>query len=274
MFRKLVTSLCIFGLMFGLISTAFALDKQGAIDAYVDELPAEFDDKTGKAESEANAMIEIMESSQAEVVDTMAGLDKRVKDYNINDPKKDDANKQLKVAKDAVDDFHARYSAIARFYRYVILNRKMKSALMRSQVTWCYNPLDEAKMQQAAQVLVGAHDFSSFRAQGCQSLSPNRLMHFINVHREGENVVIELSANAFLHHMVRNIAGVLMEIGMGKRPVDWTQELLSVKDRKQGGVTAPPFGLYLGGVFYPEKFGIDKHPIFDLLPADVQRFEH
>lgn len=105
MFRKLVTSLCIFGLMFGLISTAFALDKQGAIDAYVNELPAEFDDKTGKAESEANAMIEIMESSQAEVVDTMAGLDKRVKDYNINDPKKDDANKQLKVAKDAVDDF-------------------------------------------------------------------------------------------------------------------------------------------------------------------------
>ncbi|NOR68266.1 MAG: tRNA pseudouridine(38-40) synthase TruA [Methylomarinum sp.] len=176
--------------------------------------------------------------------------------------------------KDAVDDFHARYSAIARFYRYVILNRKMKSALMRSQVTWCYNPLDEAKMQQAAQVLIGAHDFSSFRAQGCQSLSPNRLMHFINVHREGENVVIELSANAFLHHMVRYIAGVLMEIGMGKRPVDWTQELLSVKDRKQGGVTAPPFGLYLGGVFYPEKFGIDKHPIFDLLPADVQRFEH
>ena len=176
--------------------------------------------------------------------------------------------------KDAVDDFHARYSAIARFYRYVILNRKMKSALMRSQVTWCYNPLDEAKMQQAAQVLVGAHDFSSFRAQGCQSLSPNRLMHFINVHREGENVVIELSANAFLHHMVRNIAGVLMEIGMGKRPVDWTQELLNIKDRKQGGVTAPPFGLYLGGVFYPEKFGIDKHPIFDLLPADVQRFEH
>ncbi len=176
--------------------------------------------------------------------------------------------------KDAVDDFHARYSAIARFYRYVILDGKMKSALMRSQVTWCYNPLDEAKMQQAAQVLVGAHDFSSFRAQGCQSLSPNRLMHFINVHREGENVVIELSANAFLHHMVRNIAGVLMEIGMGKRPVDWTQELLNIKDRKQGGVTAPPFGLYLGGVFYPEKFGIDKHPIFDLLPADVQRFEH
>lgn len=176
--------------------------------------------------------------------------------------------------KDAVDDFHARYSAIARFYRYVILNRKMKSALMRSQVTWCYTPLDEAKMHQAAQVLIGAHDFSSFRAQGCQSLSPNRMMHFINVYREGENVIIELSANAFLHHMVRNIAGVLMEIGMGKRPVEWTQELLNIKDRKQGGVTAPPFGLYLGGVFYPEKFGVDKHPVFALLPADVQRFEH
>ncbi len=176
--------------------------------------------------------------------------------------------------KDAVDDFHARYSAVARFYRYVILNRKMKSALMRSQVTWCYNPLDEVKMHQAAQSLIGAHDFSSFRAQGCQSLSPNRLMHFINVSREGENVLIELSANAFLHHMVRNIAGVLMDIGTGKRPVNWTQELLDIKDRKQGGVTAPPYGLYLGGVYYPEKYGIDKHPIFDFLPADVQRFEH
>lgn len=177
-------------------------------------------------------------------------------------------------ARNAVDDFHARFSAIARFYRYVILNRKMKSALMRKQVTWCYDPLDEEKMHNAAQSLIGEHDFSSFRAQGCQSSSPNRLMHFLNVYREQEKVIIDLSANAFLHHMVRNIAGVLMEIGMGKRSMSWTDELLEIKDRKQAGVTAPAYGLYLAGVYYPEKYGINKHPVFNLLAPDACRFEH
>jgi tRNA pseudouridine38-40 synthase len=177
-------------------------------------------------------------------------------------------------ARQSVDDFHARYSTIARFYRYVILNRKMKSALIPQQATWCYNFLDEVKMHKAAQALVGEHDFSSFRAQGCQSRSPNRLMHFINVYRQQEQVIIDLSANAFLHHMVRNIAGVLMDIGMDKQPVSWTQNLLDIKDRKQGGVTASPYGLYLGGVYYPEKYGIKKHSVFDLLAPDVRRFEH
>ncbi len=177
-------------------------------------------------------------------------------------------------AKPTVDDFHARFSAIARFYRYEILNRQMKSAFMRSQITWCYTPLDEKKMHTAAQSLVGEHDFSSFRAQSCQSTSPNRLMHFINVYRDNEKVVIELSANAFLHHMVRNIAGVLMDIGIGKQSVDWTQELLEIKDRTQGGVTAPPYGLYLGGVYYPAHFEIPKHSAFNLLAANTHRFEH
>jgi len=177
-------------------------------------------------------------------------------------------------AKYAVDDFHARYSAVARFYRYVILNRKMKSALLRNQVTWCYEPLDAEKMHLAAQSLVGKHDFSSFRAQGCQSVSPNRIMHFIRVFREGEQVIIELSANAFLHHMVRNIAGVLMAVGSDEKPVNWVSELLSLKDRKQAGVTASPYGLYLGGVYYPEKYGIEKHAVFDLLPKGVGRFEY
>jgi tRNA pseudouridine38-40 synthase len=177
-------------------------------------------------------------------------------------------------AKDAVDDFHARFSAIARFYRYVILNRKMKSALLRRQVTWCYEPLDEAKMHSAAQSLIGEHDFTSFRAQGCQSNSPNRLMHFINVFRQQDQVIMELSANAFLHHMVRNIAGVLMEIGMGKQAVSWTDDLLKIRDRAQGGVTAPPYGLYLGGVYYPQHYGINKHPVFNSLAPDIQRFKH
>ncbi len=174
--------------------------------------------------------------------------------------------------KNAIDDFHARYSAIARFYRYIILNRPMKSALLRKQVTWCYPPLDTEKMQLAANSLIGNHDFSSFRAQGCQSKSPQRMMYFIDVYREGEQVIIDLSANAFLHHMVRNIAGVLMEIGTGKKPIEWTQQLLEIKDRKQGGITAPSYGLYLAGVYYPERYGLVKHPLFEKLPKDVKRF--
>ena len=141
-------------------------------------------------------------------------------------------------------------------------------------MTWCYSSLDEVKMHLAAQALIGEHDFSSFRAQGCQSHSPNRIMHFINVVRENEQIVVELSANAFLHHMVRNIVGVLMEIGLGKRSVNWAGELLDIRDRVEAGATAPPYGLYLGGVYYPEKYGINKHSVFNLLPADVRRFEH
>ncbi|MFM8330269.1 MAG: tRNA pseudouridine(38-40) synthase TruA [Candidatus Methylumidiphilus sp.] len=170
--------------------------------------------------------------------------------------------------------FHARYSAIARFYRYVIINRPMRSALRRRQLTWCYYPLDAAKMQQAADYLIGHHDFSSFRAQGCQSKSPMRIMHFIRVQRQDDHVIIELSANAFLHHMVRNIAGVLMDIGSGKHEPEWAQELLALRDRKLGGVTGPADGLYLGGVYYPDEFGLLKHPIFDLLPPDAGRYIH
>ncbi len=176
-------------------------------------------------------------------------------------------------AKEATGDFHARYSAIARFYRYIILNRPAKSALLHKQVTWCYPLLDAEKMHQAAQYLIGEHDFSSFRAQGCQSKSPFRVMHFIDVYRNGEQVIMDISANAFLHHMVRNIAGVLMEIGLGKQPIEWTQELLVVKSRKLAGITAPPDGLYLGAVYYPDHYGLAKHPVFDKLPADAKRFD-
>lgn len=173
----------------------------------------------------------------------------------------------------ALGDFHARYSAIARFYRYIILNRPVKSALTRHQTTWCYAHLDAEKMHRAAQYLIGEHDFSSFRAQGCQSKSPRRAMYFIDVYREGDRVIIDISANAFLHHMVRNIAGVLIDIGAGKHTPDWAQELLAAKDRKLGGMTAPPEGLYLGAVYYPERYGIAKHPIFNKLPADAKRFD-
>jgi len=173
----------------------------------------------------------------------------------------------------ATGDFHARYSAIARFYRYVILNRPIKSALARRQTTWCYAPLDAEKMRQAAQHLIGDHDFSSFRAQGCQSKSPYRSMHFIDVHRQGDRVIMDICANAFLHHMVRNIAGVLMAIGAGKQPADWTMALLAQKNRSLAAVTAPPDGLYLGGVFYPRQYGLSSHPLFAKLPPNAKRFD-
>ena len=176
-------------------------------------------------------------------------------------------------AKPALDDFHARYSAIARYYRYIILNRPVSSALSPRQTTWCYPHLDADKMHRAAQTLLGSHDFSSFRAQGCQSKSPCRILYFVDVVREGDKVIIDICANAFLHHMVRNIAGVLIDIGVGKRTVEWTQELLTVKSRKLGGVTAPPDGLHLAGVYYPERYGLARHPLFEKLPADAKRHE-
>jgi tRNA pseudouridine38-40 synthase len=98
-------------------------------------------------------------------------------------------------------------------------------------------------------------------------------MHFIDVYRRDEQVIIDICANAFLHHMVRNITGVLMEIGMGRQPENWTQHLLHIKNRAQAGVTAPPHGLHLGAVYYPEYYAIRKHSVFDKLPKDVRRFD-
>ena len=174
--------------------------------------------------------------------------------------------------KPALADFHARYSAIARLYRYVILNRPVKSALQHKKVTWCYPPLDADIMHRAAQHLVGDHDFTSFRAQGCQSLSPFRIVHFIDVYRDDDKVIVNICANAFLHHMVRNIVGVLIDIGAGKRPEHWTQTLLAEKNRELGGVTAPPDGLYLEAIYYPVTYGIAKHVAFNKLPNETKRF--
>ncbi|QFY45099.1 tRNA pseudouridine(38-40) synthase TruA [Candidatus Methylospira mobilis] len=168
--------------------------------------------------------------------------------------------------------FHARTSAIARFYRYAILDRPVRSALLRHQLTWSYRPMDVPAMQAGADHLIGDHDFTSFRAQGCQSRSPRRMLHFIRVTRVGSQIEIDISANAFLHHMVRNIAGVLMAIGSGQREPDWAREVLIARDRNQGGVTAPPDGLYLAGVYYPAVFGIPRHPVFELLPPGVDRY--
>lgn len=158
------------------------------------------------------------------------------------------------------DHFHARFSAQSRSYRYVIQNRSSRSALMRERASWIREPLDAARMHVAAQQFCGTHDFSSFRAAECQSRSPIRRLDRISVVRDGEFIAIEVTANAFLHHMVRNIAGVLIAIGRGIQPVDWVTTVLAAKERRQGGVTAPPEGLFLVGVQYPGEFGLPSEP--------------
>jgi tRNA pseudouridine38-40 synthase len=161
----------------------------------------------------------------------------------------------------AVDEtFHARFSAVARHYRYVILNRRVRSAIANRRVTWYCHPLDVARMQEAAAYLTGEHDFSSFRAKSCQAKTPVRTVFRLEVLRDLDWVVIEVSANAFLHHMVRNIVGVLMAVGEGKHPPQWAQEVLQARCRALGGLTAPPHGLYLVGVDYPEHIKLPRLP--------------
>jgi tRNA pseudouridine38-40 synthase len=176
-------------------------------------------------------------------------------------------------AREVEDGFHARTCAIARHYRYVILNRGMASALHRRQMTRVSRPLSPEAMRKAAGFLVGEHDFSSFRAQGCQSKSPRRFLHFIHVHRVDDRVVIDICANAFLHHMARNIVGVLIDIGAGKQPPGWAADVLAARNRTLGGVTAPPDGLYFAGIQYPDAFDLPRHAIFEHLPAGVRRFQ-
>ncbi|KEF32308.1 MAG: tRNA pseudouridine(38-40) synthase TruA [Gammaproteobacteria bacterium] len=154
------------------------------------------------------------------------------------------------------DDFHARFSAVYRRYRYVIYNHAVRPGIQRGQVSWTFRPLDADRMNQAAQALVGEHDFSSFRAAGCQSRTPVRFMEQISVTRKGDYVVIDVQANAFLHHMVRNIAGALMSVGAGQQPPEWIREILAQRDRTVAGVTAPPHGLYLVDVGYPAWCGV------------------
>ena len=154
------------------------------------------------------------------------------------------------------DDFHARFSALRRHYRYVIFNHAERSALYRRTSVRVCRPLDESAMHRAAQALVGEHDFSSFRAQGCQSHNPVRRVLFIRVCRQGGFVQLTICANAFLQHMVRNIAGVLIAIGVGDRPVAWAGEVLARRDRKQGAITAGSRGLYLTDVEYAPRFGL------------------
>jgi tRNA pseudouridine38-40 synthase len=157
-------------------------------------------------------------------------------------------------AKEVTADFDARRSALSRTYHYFIYNTPIRPALLRKQITWCYRPLSIDAMHNAAQIWLGEHDFSSFRASECQSRSPVRCVTDISVQRQGPIVRFSVTANAFLHHMVRNMAGVLMEIGAGRRGIEWAKEVLGACARVKAGITASPNGLYLVSVAYPDKF--------------------
>lgn len=186
--------------------------------------------------------------------DTHADRDPRSWMLGINSHLDTDIN--VLWAKIVPPDFHARYSATGRIYRYVILNRPVRSALARTRAWWVHQVLDVATMSTAAGKLLGKHDFSSFRAAGCQSKTPVREMRRFDVTRTGDWIIAECEANAFLHHMVRNIVGTLAAIGRGDAHPDWIDALLQQRDRRAAGITAPPMGLTLTQVEYPSKFGI------------------
>ncbi len=174
----------------------------------------------------------------------------------------------VRWAKPVSDDFHARFSATARRYRYVIYNRKYRPAILGRGLSHYHQDLDVSLMQQAAPLLLGEHDFSSFRAIQCQSKTPFRNLMHLQIERYQDFIVIDIKANAFLHHMVRNITGSLLEIGMKKRPPEWLGELLAAKDRTLAAATAKAEGLYLVAVDYPAQFEIPTTPMGPLFLPD------
>lgn len=158
-------------------------------------------------------------------------------------------------------EFHARFSAQARRYRYIIYNNTIRPAHLSKGVTWNYRLLDVERMREAGRYLVGEHDFTSYRAVQCQAKNPVRTIHHLELNRYGDLIIMDVKANAFLHHMIRNIAGVLMAIGHGKYEPVWAKEVLDARDRRAGGVTAPPWGLYFVDVTYPDEFDLPREPL-------------
>jgi tRNA pseudouridine38-40 synthase len=162
----------------------------------------------------------------------------------------------LQWAGEVAAGFHARHAAIRRIYRYIILNRSARSALQRTRTAWIHRSLDAGAMHSAAQVLVGEHDFSAFRSIECQSKTPVRKVERIEVQRTGDTVWVEIEANAYLHHMVRNIVGTLLDVQREPDPKAAMARILAGGERREAGVTAPAAGLYLWRVEYPALFGI------------------
>ncbi len=158
------------------------------------------------------------------------------------------------------ESFHARFSAFSRSYRYLVLNRWVRPALEAKRMSWCRMPLDTDKMHQAAQALLGEHDFTSFRAAACQARHAVREIQQVSVCRAGDVVALEVTANGFLYHMVRNIAGSLMRVGLGEEKAGWVKQVLDKMDRTVAAPTAPPEGLYFVGARYPDSYGLPVLP--------------
>jgi tRNA pseudouridine38-40 synthase len=159
-------------------------------------------------------------------------------------------------AQPVAEDFHARYSALSRTYRYELLNRPVRAALSAHHVGWFHAPLSVERMREAAALLVGEHDFSAFRSSECQAKSPVRTLHSFQVGQNGEHIDFIVRANAFLHHMVRNLVGTLVYVGKGKHPPHWVAEVLRSRDRARAAPTFGPEGLYLEKIEYQPKWGL------------------
>ncbi len=182
-------------------------------------------------------------------------------------------------AKNVPEDFHARFSAVARTYRYMILNRMSRPAILAKRATWVHRHLDAELMHKAGQVLVGTHDFTSYRTVHCQAKSPIRTLHYLTVYRRGDYIVMEVHADGFLHHMVRNIAGVLIAVGTKERAHTWVAEVLEHRDRRLGGMTAAADGLYFHNAHYPAKYDLplvggqelgEGHTISSLIDSAIE----
>ena len=164
-------------------------------------------------------------------------------------------------------EFHCRASATSRRYAYVLLQSPVRPSVETGRVGWSFQPLDREAMLSAAHILLGEHDFSSFRAAECQALSPIKTMMDIAIQQRGAYWRVEFEANAFLHHMIRNIMGCLIQIGQGKKPVAWMQEVLAARDRKVAAPTFSPDGLYFLGPRYDARWGMpERTPAYDGLP--------
>jgi tRNA pseudouridine38-40 synthase len=155
-------------------------------------------------------------------------------------------------------DFHARYSAVSRTYRYLLLNRPVRAALEATRVGWFHASLDVHSMREAALSLLGEHDFSAFRSSECQAKTPVRTLHELHIERHGERIDFMLRANAFLHHMVRNIVGTLVYVGSGKHPPQWVRDVLLSRQRSRAAPTFAAEGLYLDAIEYPSKWGLPQ----------------
>jgi tRNA pseudouridine38-40 synthase len=170
-------------------------------------------------------------------------------------------------ARSVPHDFHARFSATGRSYIYVLRNARVRSPLTHGKVGWVYHALDLGRMREAAVRLLGEHDFSSFRSSECQAASPVRTLGALDIHRRGEYFFFTFRANAFLHHMVGNLMGALVYVGLGRQEPGWIDELLAARDRCRAAPTFSPDGLYLAQVDYPEVFGLPVMSADDALAS-------